>query len=1026
MCKYIFALMAFLMPVFVSGQVTQIYVHPDQEYKAALDLFAREMYTAAQQKFDLIVDKSDMTYTDITTDAEYYAAICSIELFNPDAEHRIGNFIMKHPESPRIRMAYYQMGRFQYQKKDYKSAVWWFEKVNKYHLDKDQVAEFYFKLAYSYMMNGDTEKADKIFYELLPMNSKYTAPATYYYSHMEYVLQNYQTALNGFLTLKDDPTFSVVVPYYVTQIYFQQKKYEKVIEYAPPLLESISDKRAPEVTRIIGESYYRTGKYAESLYYLLKYKARNAGCTREDIYQLAYVYYKLDSCKKAKENFELVTNSEDLITQNAFYHIADCNYKMGDKRAAMLAFMSAARFDFDKKVKELSMLNYARLSFELSYSPFNETLEALHQFLEMFPQSDYRDEVYNLLVQVYLTSKNYQKAIESIEKITEPNHQIKTAYQRVTLFRGLELFNNLQIDDAIRCFDKSLTVSTYDRELKARALYWRAEACYKTGRYNEAISNGNDFLLTPGAYALPFYHDAYYNLGYACFKLKQYADAAKWFRKYTENATRKSVNKQSDSYIRTGDCYFILRDYQLAFNFYSKAAELGAFDVDYALYQAGTSLGILKDFRQKIVYLERLLKFSNSTYIDDALFEVGQTYVQTDSSDMALKYFSRLVDEFPQSSYVVQALPQMGLLYFNKDDFNRAIEYYKKTITDYPSTPEATEALTGIKNAYIELKDVDAYFVFLKKIKGDNSITLAQQDSLTYLAAEKTYIAEDYLNATGLFTKYLQSFPSGLYLLNSRFYLADCYIQLKNIEQAIENYQFILDRPKNIYTEKANLMVADLCFNSSMYDKAYQYYQRLEKNAEIKNNIMIARLGQMRSAFRMKWFDKAITAANSVILTEKLQPEVIREVHLVLAECYKQQNKFDFALAEYKIIASDITSEAGTNARIQIFEILIAQKQYDQAEKEILSYIALNPPFPFWVARSFMMLSDIYMIKKQNFSAKTTLQSIIDNYPDASDGIVNQAKTKLDAIIQSESKVFKKDTVAVDELKFPNQNIKNE
>ena len=91
------------------------------------------------------------------------------------------------------------------------------------------------------------------------------------------------------------------------------------------------------------------------------------------------------------------------------------------------------------------------------------------------------NQAYQYLVQVYMVTKNYDDAIQSIENIQVKNSSINKAYQRVTFYRGLELFNNLAYNAAITSFDKSLANSYADRELKARAIYWKAESLYRLG-----------------------------------------------------------------------------------------------------------------------------------------------------------------------------------------------------------------------------------------------------------------------------------------------------------------------------------------------------------------------------------------------------------------------------------------------------------------------------------------------------------------------------------------------------------------
>jgi len=194
-------------------------------YKEGLRLFNEKKYAAAQVYFDKIIDKEQMTgFDDLTSDAEYFSAICALELHNKDSGSKIARFIENHPGNPRIFMAHFQMGRYYYSRKDYKSANKSFSNVTKQDLNSDQLAEFYFKKGYCAYMANDKELAGRMFYELLDMErSEYYESALYFYSHLEYEKKKYQTAVQGFEKLIDSKNFRSIAPYYIAQIYFLQQ-----------------------------------------------------------------------------------------------------------------------------------------------------------------------------------------------------------------------------------------------------------------------------------------------------------------------------------------------------------------------------------------------------------------------------------------------------------------------------------------------------------------------------------------------------------------------------------------------------------------------------------------------------------------------------------------------------------------------------------------------------------------------------------------------------------------------------------
>lgn len=66
----------------------------------------------------------------------------------------------------------------------------------------------------------------------------------------------------------------------------------------------------------------------------------------------------------------------------------------------------------------------------------------------------------------------------------------------------------------------------------------------------------------------------------------------------------------------------------------------------------------------------------------------------------------------------------------------------------------------------------------------------------------------------------------------------------------------------------------------------------------------------------------------------------------------------------------------------------------------------MGTPHQYWLAKSFLLLSDIYVINKDSFQAKANLQSVIDNYDNANDGIIEEAKLKLSLIVAKENEPF--------------------
>jgi tetratricopeptide (TPR) repeat protein len=230
-------------------------------------------------------------------------------------------------------------------------------------------------------VRGKVEEASTRFSKIKDTDSKYAVPAKYFYGHIAFNDKKYETALKNFKDLEDDDLFAPIVPYYIVQIYFYQQRYEDVIRYAPALLDSSRTRNIGDIAHVLGESYYETNQFDKAVPYLEKYKTHTDNFSREDAYQLAYAYYKVANYSKAIYSFSKIRKRQDTISQNAYYHMADCYLKMGDKDKAMLAFQQSYQLDLLPQVKEDAMYNYAKLTYELSYSPFNDAIDAFEEYL---------------------------------------------------------------------------------------------------------------------------------------------------------------------------------------------------------------------------------------------------------------------------------------------------------------------------------------------------------------------------------------------------------------------------------------------------------------------------------------------------------------------------------------------------------------------------------------------------------------------------------------------------------------------
>jgi tetratricopeptide (TPR) repeat protein len=230
-------------------------------------------------------------------------------------------------------------------------------------------------------MMDNEEQALAEFEEIKDANNIYSRPASYYWAHIMYLRGNYQSALEGFSRLNGDPTYSRVIPLYVSHIYYKQEKYQEVVDYTVSILDDVEEEHRTELSKIVGDSWFHLREYEKAIPYLETYYETSGPKTREDNYILGYCYYITGNYEGAVPLLENASKGKDEMAQNAYYHLADAYIKVDEKEKARVAFEAASELDFNERIKEDALFSYAKLTYELSYSPFNETIKAFDRYI---------------------------------------------------------------------------------------------------------------------------------------------------------------------------------------------------------------------------------------------------------------------------------------------------------------------------------------------------------------------------------------------------------------------------------------------------------------------------------------------------------------------------------------------------------------------------------------------------------------------------------------------------------------------
>jgi TolA-binding protein len=999
----------FFIPLLLAGGVTASYgqssvlVNLNKNYQTGLELLDNEKYIAAAQQFRLVEQlrqkpgtqqESNAELSLLKENAKFYAAVCALELGNSDAESLFQAFIKDYPLNPNTKLAYFHVGKSYFAQKNYQKALEWFEKTDPSTLSGKQRLEYQFKQGYSYFELNDIEKAEPLFEAVKKEDSPFQESATYYFAYINYLNKEYKTALSNFEKLKGSATYEASYPYYITSMYYLDERYDDVISYAIPILKTSRQQYEAEMLSLIAASYFAKSDYTNAEKYFKEFYAKDKSDNKNNlfIYQYGYSLFEL---KKYSESVGILEklNTDDIYLQSGMYTLGRSFIQLKNKEKARSAFFRASRLDFDKTIQEESWINYARLSYELEFN--QQALEATQNFLKQFPSSRKINEAKTLLGEILLTSKNYQAAIDILEPIPNKTPEAKEAYQKVTYFRGLEFYNERAFPNALSMFLRSEKFPE-DDEILALNTYWKAEAAYELRKFGEAVKHFETFLDMPAAGKTGVYNFANYALAYAAFEDERYGKAATYFERFLRGADKdqKTVN---DATIRLADSYFVNKSYSNALVNYNKIIAAKSAGEDYALFQRGMIQGLENQNDAKISTMESLLQqFPASNYADDAGFERAYTYFNKGELDKAKTDLTSLVSKYPNSSYVPRALVTIGLVQYNQDQDDDALTSFKKVITDYASSEEAKQALESIKNIYVDRGDSQGFINYAGTTPLGN-YSAAEQDNIIFQGANNLYLKGDAKGAFEAVNAYYDKFPKAIHDKEAKFIRAESLVKLGRPNEAIPDYEYILNDWTSDYTERSLVSISKLFLDQKKYNEAIVYLKRLETTADYKVHYTYALNNLLKAYSELKMSDDVLKYVQLVKESDKASEEEKNSVDLYAGKAYLLKGDTEQAVKAFNSVVSKTKTLAAAEAKYNLAAIQYEKKDYKTSTKTCFDLINNMPSYDYWVAKAFILLSDNYVALKDNLQAKSTLLSIIDNY-EGKDEIVATAKEKLQKI----------------------------
>ncbi|MDE6534801.1 MAG: tetratricopeptide repeat protein [Muribaculaceae bacterium] len=871
-------------------------------------------------------------------------AVASYKAGLTDAGSLLTTFCQQYPHSPKREPARLMLASLPFFQGNYSLALRQLNQISHNALEPAQAEQLDYRRAFSMLKLGQLDGSESLFTSL-SNKGQYSNPAKFYLGYIAYLREDYPKAINLLQEVDRTREPGSSADYYLSQIRYKEGDYKEALRLAEPLINSSSE-FASEAQRVCGESQYALGNESKALSLLRPYMEQHPEDAPLSVrYIVGTDDYSRADYDRAIDLLAPVTELHNAMGQSAALTIGQSYLSEGNAAAAILSFEKAVKMDFDPDITEQAYYNYAVAQVDGGRVPFGSSVQTLEDFIRRYPNSRNAATVQDYLVKGYMATNDYEGALRSLNALKTNTPQIQSARQQVLFVLGSRALQSGDASKAIELLTQSEKLKKHNADIGRQTTLWLADAYYEQQNYKQAEKYYNEFLRG-AANNDPNRATATYNLAYSLFGSRKYDDARAQF-KAAEQLNQLPADAKTDARTRIADTYYYGSDFNAALKTYKEAYDLNPRTGDYALLQQAIMQGHLGKRNDKLGTIDKVLsQFPQSPLRPEALTEKALTLSAIGKQGDAIATYETIATEFAATKQGRNALLQLGILNNNGGKTDRAIEYYKQVITRHPSSSEATVAVQDLKNIYAERGDIEELNSFLVSTAGAPQLDEVERNAIA--AAQ---------------------------LLRKARAATQPAERLSFSEQMLVKY------PDAEGAEEAMSIAAKAEYDLGKTENALTRYAALEKRASTATMRHTARMGQLRSARDLGRNDVIIKISKNILESGAAAGSDLPEVKFIRAGALADSGQETEALTLRRELSKHPENIYGTRAAFDIADGEFRNNNLTNAQKEIEALIDANPPHAYWLARSYVLLSDILRAQGNDFEANEYLKVLRDNYP---------------------------------------------
>ena len=861
-------------------------------------------------------------------------------------------------------------------------------------LTYDEQATFKFLYGYELFKQKRFLEADKIFDKIIKERKGEYEYAFYYSGLIAMLNKQYDDAQEKLKKIGQDEKLKNQAPYYLAAAHYGNKDYNTVVKYYEPRLRDEHLQNSQGIIKIVAYAQYKSGDYKGAIASLNMLQNKRQLLPEEN-YVLGIAYQKTGNNKASSEYLSDIASVESTISSKAQYEHALNLANQGRDTEAIATFESlytTGEFDKDEINWNLAVLNgrinkYDKLAF--------------HAVKLM--DSNKKKEATSLLSQVIDNIDNetvYKNIVGQLNVALEDKSIIKSSLYNKAL-TSLQQNNK---NKAKSYFDMMADIDPRVEE-RGNVAAWRGIMAYEDQEYQKASRLLSNYESTrPADQALSkLDFDVAYFLGYSNFKLKNHSAALGYFSKSLDILKSKSsdqsiASKEDDIYLRIGDSYFLLDEYQSSQRSYTQIIKNNGPQKDYALWQNATIAELEGRPYDQILILDEIVSdYKQSKYFNRARFNTANALFTIKEYDKAANFYNDILSSTAPTHLQEESTAQLGLISVNAGAYDKAETYFQSLIDNSSNQDIIERSELALKEIYADYtNNTEAY---LDLVAGNDTSDDTEVTRALYDLALDNYEKGVIETAIEQWTKLLNDYPQDQGVAQTHLMLAKSYEIQQDWAKAQESYLAATHHKEESKSIEAYKRALEITF-----DRQQEYTTFL--------NLLGKREGQHPTLTKSE--DEHFRWSKALMATNQTTQAVVSVNQYVDIDTYQSSNKSRLV----KDLSNTLVSQKEWPSLISFYKKdnvasivkktpkLIYQRGLAHFNNSNLedAYTSITDHYdelleePAWLAKGIILLADISILQDDKDSAIAALEALISSEANIPPSLKETATEKLKSL----------------------------